>query len=292
MPAPIKHLDASEPGHSITTALEADGAIVLENFLDSATLDRFNAELDPLLAAADPARRFLNPAVEWFFGDKTRHLSAVAAASRTFGHEILPHPVYMEVCDAILGPNCADYILNIAQVLDRGPESDQQMLHRDEAVWAHLPSPHPEIQVASIIALADFTADNGATRIVPGSHLWPKDREASADEIAVAEMKAGAAVLYLGSTLHGGGPNQTTSTRRRGMHVSYCLGWLRTEENQYLSVPPEIVSRLPKRSQELLGYAAHDALAIGGGYLGTVDLVSPIDLLESLPSRLSRADKI
>jgi len=65
------------------------------------------------------------------------------------------------------------------------------------------------------------------------------------------------------------------------MHVSYCLGWLRTEENQYLSVPADVVRTLPKRSQELLGYAAHDALAIGGGYLGTVDLVSPIDLLDA-----------
>jgi ectoine hydroxylase-related dioxygenase (phytanoyl-CoA dioxygenase family) len=281
----IQHIDASASGETITKALEADGAVILDHFLDSETLDRFNAELDPLLAAADPARRFLNPAVEWFFGDKTRHLSAVAASSRTFGHEILPHPIYMEVCDTILGPQCADYILNIAHVLDRGPDSQQQMLHRDEAVWAHLPKPHPDLQVASIIALADFTADNGATRVVPGSHRWPKEREASADEIAIAEMSAGSAVIYLGSALHGGGPNSTASTRRRGMHVSYCLGWLRTEENQYLSVPLDVVRTLPKRSQELLGYAAHDALAIGGGYLGTVDLVSPIDLLDSRSSR-------
>ena len=280
MPASIPHLDAKSPTDQITKLLGETGAVILEDFLAPDTLARFNEELDPLLAAADPQRSFLSPTIQWFFGNKTRHLTAVAAQSKVFGHEILPHPIYMDVCDAILGPNCATYILNIAQVLDRGPDSDQQFLHRDEVVWAHLPNPHPEIQLASIIALGDFTAENGATRIVPGSHLWPKDREALDEEIAIAEMPAGSAVIYLGSAIHGGGPNSTTSAPRRGMHVSYCLGWLRTEENQYLSVPADIIRTLPKRSQELLGYSAHDALAIGGGYLGTVDLVAPIDLLE------------
>lgn len=279
MPAEIPHLKATESTDVIQATLFEQGAVIVDGFLEPDLLARFNAELDPILASADPGRSFLNPAVEWFFGNKTRHVSAVAALSKVFAAEILPHPIYMDVCDAILKPNCADYVLNIAHVLDRGPESDQQMLHRDEAVWAHLPQPHPEVQVASMIALADFAADNGATRIVPGSHRWEKDREAKEDEIAVAEMSAGSAVLYLGSAFHGGGPNTTAANRRRGMHVSYCLGWLRTEENQYLSVPSEIVRTLPRRSQELLGYAAHDALSIGGGYLGTVDLVSPVELL-------------
>ncbi len=279
MAVSIPHVDVGQSTRAIVAALQEHGAVIVDNFLTPELLARFNSELDPLLAAADPERKFLNPAVEWFFGNKTRHLSAVSAHSRTFAEEILPHPVYMAICDTVLRPNCADYILNIAQVLDRGPDSEQQFLHRDEAVWAHLPKPHPVVQLASIIALADFTAANGATRIVPGSHQWPDTREAQESEIAVAEMNAGDAVIYLGSALHGGGPNTTGDVRRRGMHVSYCVGWLRTEENQYLSIPPEVVRTLPRRSQELLGYAAHDALEIGGGYLGTVDLVSPIDLI-------------
>ena len=92
-------------------------------------------------------------------------------------------------------------------------------------------------------------------------------------------MPAGSAVLYLGSAIHGAGPNSTEGTWRRGMHVSYTVGWLRTEENQCLSAPPDVVRSLPRRSQELLGYGVHDAIATGGGYLGTVDLVAPADLL-------------
>jgi ectoine hydroxylase-related dioxygenase (phytanoyl-CoA dioxygenase family) len=118
------------------------------------------------------------------------------------------------VCDAILLPNCASYQLNIAHVLDRGPGSEQQFIHRDELVWVHLPDPHPEVQLASVIALVDFTADNGATRVVPGSHRWPKDRVATPEELVPAEMAAGSAIIYLGSTLHGGGANTTASPHR------------------------------------------------------------------------------
>jgi ectoine hydroxylase-related dioxygenase (phytanoyl-CoA dioxygenase family) len=146
-------------------------------------------------------------------------------------------------------------------------------------VWVHLPHPHPEVQVASVIALVDFTADNGATRVVPGSHRWPRDRVAAPEELVPAEMAAGSAIVYLGSTLHGGGANTAADVRRRGMHVSYCLGWLRTEENQYLATPIDVVRTLPRRSQALLGYAAHDALAAGGGYLGTVEVQDPLELL-------------
>jgi hypothetical protein len=277
MPA-VPRFRASDPVDDIVEGLLGQGAAIVEGLLSADVLDRFNAELDPLLEAASPERSFLNPAIDFFFGKQTRHLTAVAAHSHTFGHDILPHPLYLGVCDAVLGPSCASYQINIAQVLDRGPGAEQQLLHRDEAVWVHLPQPHPEIQVASVIALVDFEAELGATRVVPGSHRWPRDRVATPEELVAAEMPAGSAVLYLGSTIHGGGPN-TTDRQRRGMHLSYTVGWLRTEENQYLSVPADVVRTLPRRSQELLGWSAHDAITSGGGYLGTVDLVSPIDLL-------------
>jgi ectoine hydroxylase-related dioxygenase (phytanoyl-CoA dioxygenase family) len=92
-------------------------------------------------------------------------------------------------------------------------------------------------------------------------------------------MPAGSAVIYLGSTLHAGGANTTADEWRRGMHLSYCVGWLRTEENHFLATPLEIVKSLPRVSQELLGFAAHDAIDVGGGYLGVVDLRDPVELI-------------
>jgi ectoine hydroxylase-related dioxygenase (phytanoyl-CoA dioxygenase family) len=280
---PVQHVPADAPAHLVLDALDRDGAVIVDDLLDADLLARFNAELDPFLEKAPPAkdRVFINAAIQWFFGAQTRDVTGVAGKSRVFATEILTHPMYRAVCDAILLPNCATYQLNIAHVLDRGPGSEQQMIHRDELVWVHLPDPHPEVQVASVIALVDFTADNGATRVAPGSHRWPNDRVAEPDELVAAEMAAGSAVLYLGSTHHGGGANVTADVRRRAMHVSYCLGWLRTEENQFLANPLEVVRTLPRESQALLGYAVHDALPAGGGYLGAVRVQDPVELLAS-----------
>lgn len=277
----LQRVKADEPASEIVAALEADGAVIVEGLLDDDLLARFNAELDPLVAAAARGedRRFLNEVAGWFFGAETRHVTGVAGRSRVFAEEILLHPVYEAVCDAVLLPSCARYQLNIAHVLDRGPGSTGQYVHRDEAVWIHLPEPHPEVQLASVVALVDFTAENGATRVAPGSHRWARDRTATDDDMVAAEMAAGSAVIYLGSTLHGGGANATTDVCRRGMHVSYCVGWLRQEENQYLATPLEVARTLPRRSLELLGFAAHDALAVGGGYLGAVEVQDPVDLI-------------
>ena len=277
--ASLIHLQASEPTTEVVAVLREYGGVIVEGILRPDVLERFNAEIDLLLAHVRPDRRFLNPALEWFFGSRTRHVTAIASKSRTFVTEVLTHPLFLGLSDAVLGPACARYQLNLAHILDRGPGADQQYIHRDELVWVHVPRPHPELQVASVIALVDFTADNGATRVVPGSHRWEWERTPEAHEFAVAAMPAGSAVIYLGSTLHGGGPNTTTNQWRRGMHLSYVVGWLRTEENHYLATPPDIARTLPRQAQELLGYAAHDALAHGGGYLGALDLRDPVEML-------------
>ncbi len=279
MSASLIHLQAGDPITEIVAALNEHGGVVVEGLLSRETLERFNAEIDPLLARVQPDRKFLNPALNWFFGERTRHITAVASKSPTFVSDVLTHPTLLGVSDAILGPACACYQLNLAHILDRGPGAEQQYIHRDELVWVHVPRPHPELQIASVIALVEFTEENGATRVVPGSHRWDWERMPQADEFAIAAMPAGSAVLYLGSTLHGGGPNTTADQWRRGMHLSYVLGWLRTEENHYLATPPEIARTFPRQAQELLGYAAHDALAHGGGYLGALDLRDPVEML-------------
>jgi ectoine hydroxylase-related dioxygenase (phytanoyl-CoA dioxygenase family) len=274
----VRRLGAEDSLDEITAALREAGAVVVEDFISPDVVTRFNAEIDGHLQS-DAPRELVNPRVTAFFGDHTRHVTGVAAKSRTFVDEVLCHPILMAACDAVLLPSCARYQLNLAHVLDRGPGADLQMLHRDELVWVDFPAPHPELQLASIVALQDFSAENGATRLIPGSHRWDRSREAQFDELAVAKMPAGAAVLYLGSTLHAGGPNTTESTRRRGMHLSYTLGWLRTEENHYLSTPPDVARTLPRQAQEMLGYAAHDAILKGGGYLGAVDVADPVQLM-------------
>ncbi len=278
MGSAITHFAADSPPEAITAALEADGVVIIEDLLDADTLARFNAELDPLLAQPPAPREFLNPALAGFFGASTRHITGVAGKSRIFATEIVTNPTLLGICDAVLLPACSGYQLNLGHVLDRGPGSSEQYLHRDELVWVHLPNPHPTVQLASMIALVDFTAQNGATLVVPGSHRGHSHQAAEGEPVA-AEMSAGSAVVYLGSTIHGGGANTTTDQWRRGMHVSYVVGWLRTEENHYLTTWPHVAHGLPKASQQLLGYAAHDAIDLAGGYLGAVELQDPVELM-------------
>ena len=278
MGSTITRIHASAPTSQLVAALEADGVVIIEGLLDPDALARFNAQLDPLLAEPPVERAFLNPALAGFFGANTRHLTGVAGKSRVFATEIMTNPTLLALCDAVLLPACSGYQLNLGHVLDRGPGSSEQYLHRDELVWVHLPNPHPTVQVASMIALVDFTAENGATLVVPGSHRGHSHQRPEGEPVA-AEMAAGSAVVYLGSTIHGAGANITTGEWRRGMHLSYVVGWLRTEENHYLTTWPDVARELPRQSQQLLGYGAHDAIEVAGGYLGAVDLQDPVELM-------------
>ncbi len=283
----ITRFDARSDPDAIVEAIDRDGVAIIESLLTPGVVEQVNAEVDAAVAGADPDEELFNPIMKAFHGPHTKQVSGVAGISRTFAGEIVCHPVLLSLCDRVLLPSCARYQLNIGHLLQRGPGADEQWLHRDEAVWSDVPRPHPELQLASVIAFVDFTRDNGATRVVPGSHRWP-DRQLSpkeqaalpppVDRVAYAEMPAGSAVVYSGGTIHGGGAN-VTDIPRRGAHLSYCLGWLRTEENNYLAVPPAFAATLPRLAQEVIGYAVHDSLGRGGGYLGMLRTQDPVELL-------------
>jgi ectoine hydroxylase-related dioxygenase (phytanoyl-CoA dioxygenase family) len=288
MSATLQRFAGTSPPDAICEAIGRDGGVILEGLLPLDVVERVNAEVEAAVAAADPGEALFNPIMQAFHGPCTRQVTGMPGISRSFATHVMCHPLLLALCDRILLPSCARYQLNLGHLLQRGPGAGEQWLHRDEAVWSDVPKPAPELQLASVIAFVDFTRDNGATRIVPGSHRWP-DRQLSPaaqakrpppapDQIAYAEMPAGSAVVYSGGTIHAGGAN-TTDIPRRGAHLSYCLGWLRTEENNYLSVPPAVAATLPRRAQELLGYALHDGIGRGGGYLGMVRMQDPVELL-------------
>jgi ectoine hydroxylase-related dioxygenase (phytanoyl-CoA dioxygenase family) len=280
LPASLPVLAASDDIASIAQALLEHGGLIVENFLSQDVLARFNRELEPFVIEADSREQtFVNEGYARFYGPAMRHVLAVAQKSDVFVEEVLCHPIYIGLGDLILKKSCQSYQLNVAHVLERKPGAQAQHLHRDHIVWPELGPMHPNRQISSVIALSEFSADMGATLVVPGSHKWDADRRPERNEVVAAEMEPGSAVIYLGGTIHAGGANVTKDKVRRGMHVSYCLGWLRTEENNYLSMSLERVRKLSPLAQTLLGYAAHDGLPMGLGYLGAVDLADPITLL-------------
>jgi ectoine hydroxylase-related dioxygenase (phytanoyl-CoA dioxygenase family) len=288
MGATLERVQADAAADVVAAVIDRDGAVIVEGLLSPDVVDRVNAEVEAAVAAADPDESLFNPVMQAFHGPNTKQVAGVPGLSRTFATDVMCHPLLLAICDRILLPSCARYQLNLGHLLQRGPGADEQWLHRDEAVWSDVPRPGPELQLATVIALVDFTRENGATRVVPGSHRWPDRLKTPAeqvlsprpddDQIAYAEMPAGSAVVYTGGTIHAGGSNHT-DTPRRGAHLSYCLGWLRTEENNYLAVPPRVAATLPRPAQELLGYAVHDSIPRGGGYLGMVRMQDPVELL-------------
>jgi len=285
----LQRVPAASSVDDVHAVLERDGAVIVEELLSPEVVAAVNAEVEIPVRDTDPDAEWFNEIMKAFHGPNTRALSGVPGISPSFAVEVMCHPLLLGLCDRVLLPSCARYQLNLGQILQRGPGSPDQILHRDEVVWADVPRPAPELQLATVIAFVDFTVENGATRIVPGSHHW-QDRDRppieqmlapppEAETVARAVMPAGSAVVYLGGTIHGAGANVTSNQQRRGAHLSYCLGWLRTEENNYLSIPPRLASRLPRQAQEVIGYAIHDGIPRGGGYLGMVAGQDPVELL-------------
>jgi ectoine hydroxylase-related dioxygenase (phytanoyl-CoA dioxygenase family) len=148
------------------------------------------------------------------------------------------HDQTIRLCDHFLNPNGEfGYQLHVTAALEVGPGAGAQMLHREEDAFTFFPPPRPNLVVASMWAVTDFHPANGATLLVPGSHLWTADPR----------------------LLHGAGAN-TSQEWRYGVVLTYSAGWLRQEENQYLDVPPEIARTLPQRLRDMIGYKMYQAL--------------------------------
>jgi hypothetical protein len=232
-------------------ALERDGYVILERAAPAPLMDEVARELAPWLERpVDQSPLGNNP----FTGMRTLRTSALIAKSRACG-ELALHPDVLALVDRVLGPQCARFQLSFTQAIKIGPGERAQAIHRDTTMYPFR-RPGPEAFVNAIWALTDFTADNGATRIHPGSHLWDRPPRAG-DAVTCAAMARGSVVVYLGSVFHGGGANFTADEPRTGIAFGYTLGWLRQEENQYLAVPPEKARTLPLELQRLLGYADH-----------------------------------
>ena len=189
----LNRLSASASVDQVLQALDDDGAVIIENLLSAELIADINCAIDPLIEQAS-MKTEINEIVDAFFGDRVRHISGLAAKSSRFAEEVMCHPLLLSVCDQLLLSGCSSYQLNLAHMMDRGPGSEQQMIHRDQDVWVHCcnlkssaqadsVAPASEIQLASMIALVDFTRANGATCVVPGSHRWDYDRQPNDDEL-------------------------------------------------------------------------------------------------------------
>jgi ectoine hydroxylase-related dioxygenase (phytanoyl-CoA dioxygenase family) len=264
--ATVRTLQPSADAAQVIEALSADGCCVVADLVAPAVMDQIHAELAPHIEATPMGG-------DEFTGTATKRTGSLLARSPSF-RPLANHPLLMGTLDQVLGDHATSYQLHLTQVIAIGPGETGQHVHRDQWAFDFFPFPAGyEVECHVMWAMTDFTEANGATRVIPGSHRWDDKLRPGYDQTMPAEMSKGSVFVYVGSVYHGGGANQTDETRM-GINVGYTLSWLRQEENQYLSCPPEIARTLPDDLAKLAGYRK-GAYALG--YFG--DVQDPMDAL-------------
>jgi ectoine hydroxylase-related dioxygenase (phytanoyl-CoA dioxygenase family) len=240
-------------------ALMRDGYVVIERLLGPAACEALRAEAGRLLTGSGRNS---------FEGFKTQRVYNILAKTRATD-DLIDHPRLLALLDRIFEPN---YLLSQAQFINIHPGEEAQALHFDDGFYK-IPRPRPALGVAAIWAIDDFTAENGATEIIPKSHLWGADARPVREQTIPCVMPAGSVVIFLGTLMHGGGANRTAQSRLAFTN-QYCAPWLRTQENFFLEVPRETVRALRPTIQNLLGYSIYPP------FMGMVDSMHPKRVLE------------
>jgi len=268
----------------IASTIMRDGGVIIENFFNEKFTQEIYQELSKQLDSIPDGED------EYFAGTKTRRMSRLFSRLPQMPALAL-NPIFFETAKAILqkplhfwsGENRVELIpdiqIGMTQAIQIWPGQKAQPLHRDDAVWMWQ---HPiygrEARVQIMFAVTDFTEENGATKVIPKSHLWDDQRGPQIEETVSAEMKAGDALIWIGSTYHGGGEN-VSNEPRIGLTMSYDLAFLRQEENHYLSMSPESMSKFPDELKGLLGWN------MSSTFVGFVEhegrMMNPLDLLNA-----------
>jgi ectoine hydroxylase-related dioxygenase (phytanoyl-CoA dioxygenase family) len=243
-----------------TADINKQGYAIIEDFLSPDILAEVRQRLEQLLGSFNGRNNFE--------GHKTERIYTLVGRGKVF-EDIVEDPRIMALCAEFLLPN---FLLTANQAISIAPEETAQPFHTDDAFYM-LPRPRPMISLSTIVAVDDFTSDNGGTQVVPASHQWSDDKLAQeytngdgdindefgkrlANQTISIEMPAGSCAVFAGTLLHRGGPNNSRS-RRCAFSNQYCQPWARTQENFYLAIPAEKIASMSDKVQDLLGYSIH-----------------------------------
>ena len=257
--------------------VEAQGFAVIRDFLSPSILSKVRDIAQSMLGRYRGRNSFE--------GTSTERVYTLVARDKVF-EDIVEDPRIMAICDHFFQPN---FLLTASQIINIHPGESPQPFHTDDTFYP-IPRPRPMIGLSTVVAVDDFTVENGATQVIPGSHLWSdeemrgeyrrgsgeldaeleKNAKSSARSV---EMPAGACVVFSGTLLHRGAAN-TSDSSRCAFSNQYCEPWARTQENFYLAIPPEQVREMSPRVQSLLGYSIHPP------FMGQVTASHPEKALE------------
>ena len=241
--------------------LRRDGYVVLPELLDADTLAEIRRECERLLPEVHTGRNA-------FEGHRTQRIYNVLGRSRAFDR-LVDHPRVMSLLDEIFLPN---YLLSQAQVINILPGEAAQALHFDDSFY-RIPRPRPALGAATVWAIDEFTDDNGATAIVPGSHVWGDEPVPTPADAVAARMPAGSCVLYYGTFWHGGGENRSEADRL-AVTCQYCEPWVRQQETFLLELTKDRVRELSPEIRSMVGYSVFPP------FMGMVEGMHPLRTLE------------
>jgi len=267
----ISHFSPDADPAAIRDRLDTDGCAVIDDLAAVELLDALAEEVAPFVAASATGR-------DTYDGRHTRRTGALIARCPS-ARRLVADPLVLDVVGRFLD-RASTFQIHLTQLITLGPGETAQKPHRDQMAFDNFDFPVDyHVQCNTMWALTDFTVDNGATHLFPGSSRLD-DHSGLALAEARAEMRRGSVLLYDGKVLHGGGANRTTEARQ-GVNITYAVGWVRQEENQYLACPPEIARDLDDDLLRLMGYR-QGAFALG--YVG--------DQTDPLAALRGRADKV
>lgn len=261
----------------LADAIRRDGYAVAEGLISPGEVAEIKAALAPWLRGEKMGRND-------FEGFRSERVYALLAKAPPVAR-IIEHPIVIELLGQLL---TAHYRLSACLAIQVHPGETAQGWHFDDA-YVFLPRPRRMMGVSAIWAFDDFTESNGATEVIPGSHLWGPDEQAAPDDPRAVKvlMPAGSAVLFAGTLVHRGGAHRGSGTRL-AITPQYCEPWIRQIENMPLAVPPELACGYSERIQELLGYDIFEPT-----FVGYVDGMHPKRLLDaSYASRKKGAIKL
>ena len=274
---PLRTFDPDTPKETLSKALHENGAAIIRDVIDADTISHLTDELMPYIETTPMGS-------DDFTGRQTQRTGALVARTPTC-RDLVMNDLIVDTANVFLGPYTDKIILHLTQTIYIHPGNRAQTLERDRLAWGTYLTLSIEPQFNTIWALTDFTTENGATRCIPGSNKWNWEKRGAPEEIVQAEMSAGSVFLYSGSVLHSGGENRSAQSRL-GLNITYTLGWLRQEENQYLSCPPHIAKTLAPELQDLLGYTQGNYAL---GYYSDPD--NQIDNYDILPPEMALGRK-
>jgi len=218
----VQHLPSTATPDEVAAILAEDAVVIVDDAAEPALLARIEAEMQPYI----DANRFGADEFSGFHTSRTGGLIARSPAAR----ELVMHPLALGTCNVVLG-HATSFQLHLTQIIAIGPDEPAQTVHRDQWAFDFFPFPNGfEVQCNTIWALDDFTEENGATRVIPGSHRLEDKLRFTNDDTVPAEMSRGSVVFYTGALYHGGGANRSNGVRR-GINITYHVPWLLRQEN-------------------------------------------------------------